>query len=289
MKNIAAIILSFVLPFTAANASEPTDTVTIFMIGDSTMADKPLAKENQERGWGQMLPLYFEGAVKIDNHAVNGRSSKSFIDEGRWDKVRELMRPGDYLIIQFGHNDEKSHDPSRHTVAGGSFDDNLRKFVTEAKSKGANPILMNSIVRRNFPAPDGTTHAQTDDKQKDWKSAQTMPANEGDILVETHGAYLDSPRNVAKAEDVPFIDLNSATRELVQQLGPTLSKNLFMWIPAGKYEFCPAGKVDNTHLNILGGLLVSRLAATELAEKIPGLRRFIKPEIYNLNDNGDAR
>ncbi len=120
----------------AQAATEPTDTVTVFMIGDSTMANKPLDKENQERGWGQMLPVYLQGAVKVDNHAVNGRSSKSFIDEGRWDKVMSLMRPGDYVIIQFGHNDEKIKSLDRYTVPGGTFDENLRRFVNDAKKQG---------------------------------------------------------------------------------------------------------------------------------------------------------
>ena len=167
MKLIHSLILSLAMPF-AMQAVEPADTVTIFMIGDSTMANKKLEKENQERGWGQMLPIYLEGAVKVDNHAVNGRSSKSFIDEGRWDVVKEKIRPGDYVIIQFGHNDEKIKDEKRYTVPGASFDDNLRRFVTEAREKGATPIIMTSIVRRNFPAPTGETQEDTDDKQADW-------------------------------------------------------------------------------------------------------------------------
>lgn len=283
MKFIPSLILALSMPF-ATLASEPSDSVTIFMIGDSTMANKSLDKENQERGWGQMLPLYFDGPIKIDNHAVNGRSSKSFIDEGRWEKVRGLIKPGDYLIIQFGHNDEKSNDPSRYTVAGGTFDENLTRFVREAREKGATPILMNSIARRNFPAPDGTAPSQTDDKQDDWKSAKSTTIAEGNILVDTHGAYLDSPRNVAEKEQAIFIDLNKDTRQLLEKLGPDLSRELFMWIPASTYEFCPKGKVDNTHLNILGGIIISRIAANRLAENVDGLKKFIKPEVYNLKN-----
>ncbi len=281
MKHISSLLLALSMPLLSV-AAEPADTVTVFMIGDSTMANKPLGKENQERGWGQMLPLYFEGALRIDNHAVNGRSSKSFISEGSWDKVMELIKPGDYLIVQFGHNDEKSQDSTRYTVPGGSFDANLTRFVREAREKGATPILMNSIARRNFPAPDGTEQAQTDDKQNDWRSARNNGLVEGDILVDTHGAYLDSPRNVATRENVTFIDLNKDTRELIQKLGPELSKDLFMWIPADTYEFCPKGKVDNTHLNILGGIIISHIAASRIAENVPGLRQYIKPEVYNI-------
>lgn len=112
MKFLATLLAASV-PMMAMAMPEPTDTVTVFMIGDSTMANKPLAKENQERGWGQMLPIYLQGKIKVDNHAVNGRSSKSFMDEGRWDKVMEKLRPGDFVIIQFGHNDEKEKSPDR--------------------------------------------------------------------------------------------------------------------------------------------------------------------------------
>ncbi len=282
MKLIKTLLLSLTVPF-MIQAAEPVDTVTIFMIGDSTMANKKLDKENQERGWGQMLPIYLEGAVKVDNHAVNGRSSKSFIDEGRWDIVKEKIRPGDYVIIQFGHNDEKSKDPKRYTVAGGTFDDNLRRFVTEAREKGATPVLMNSIVRRNFPAPSGEAQEDTDDKQADWNPDKKTYQTEGEILVDTHGDYIIAPRRVAEEMDVVFVDMNSLTHELVQGLGRDLSKQMFMWIPADTYDFCPKGKVDNTHLNILGGILVSRLAVNELAAKVPTLKPFIRPEVYNLN------
>ncbi|MCM1164027.1 MAG: rhamnogalacturonan acetylesterase [Muribaculaceae bacterium] len=280
MKHLSTLILALSLPFMAAAApAEQTDTVTIFMIGDSTMANKPLDKENQERGWGQMLPLYFQGPVKIDNHAMNGRSSKSFRTEGRWDVIMEKMRPGDYVIIQFGHNDEKIKNKDRYTEPGSTFDESLRGYVEDTKSKGGIPILMNSIVRRNFPA--GATVGE--DRDDNPPVGPTNDTEGGYILVDTHGAYLDSPRNVAKETGVVFIDMNKLTHQLVQELGPTLSRNLFMWIPANTYEFCPKGKSDNTHLNILGGIVVSRLAANALAEQVPALRKYIKPEVWNLN------
>ena len=249
MKFLSALFVACALPFVSA-AQAPSDTITVFMIGDSTMANKPLDKENQERGWGQMLPIYFDGAIKVDNHAVNGRSSKSFIDEGRWEKVREKIRPGDYVIIQFGHNDEKKKSPDRYTVPGGTFDENLKKFVNEAREKGATPILMNSIVRRNFPA---------------------------------HGAYLDSPRNVAKELGVAFIDMNKLTHDLVQGMGTEQSKSLYMWMPVGVYEFAPNGRIDNTHLNVFGAIVVSRLAVNGLAQEVPALKPYIRKTVYNLN------
>ena len=129
--------------------SDERDTITVFMIGDSTMANKPLGGDNPERGWGQMLAGYFTEDVRVDNHALNGRSSKSFIDEGHWEEVRRLIRPGDYVFIQFGHNDEKPK-PDRHTDPGTTFDANLRRFDEETRAKGGKPVLLISIVRRNF-------------------------------------------------------------------------------------------------------------------------------------------
>ncbi|MDE7028194.1 MAG: hypothetical protein K2O87_09830, partial [Duncaniella freteri] len=141
--------------------------------------------------------------------------------------------------------------------------------------------LMNSIVRRNFPPQSMIDVAsESDDKQKEWKGNYPQ---EGVILIDTHGAYLDSPRNVAKETGTTFIDMNKLTHELVQNLGPNNSRDLFMWIPAGTYEFCPKGKIDNTHLTVIGGLMVSRLAVNALAKQVPELRRYIRPEIYNLN------
>lgn len=280
MKLLNSLLLALAMPVCAFAATEPTDTVTIFMIGDSTMANKTLDKENQERGWGQMLPLYFQGPIKIDNHAVNGRSSKSFRSEGRWDAVMEKIRPGDYVIIQFGHNDEKIKNKDRYTLPGSTFDEILRQYVNETRSKGGIPILMNCIVRRNFPSNAGV---KAEDRDDNPPVGPTKDTEGGVILVDTHGAYRDAPRNVAKETGTVFIDMNKLTHKLVQELGPTLSKELFMWIPADTYEFCPKGKADNTHLNVLGGIVVSRLAANALAQEVPALKKYIRPEVYNLN------
>lgn len=253
--------------------TQPADTVTIMMIGDSTMADKVLKGDNQERGWGQMLPTLLNGPVRVDNHAVNGRSSKSFIDEGRWDKVIDRLRPGDYLIIQFGHNDEKANDPSRYTEPGSTFDANLYRFARAALDKGATPILMNSIVRRNFPAP-GAPTVTVDDKYKKGYHPEAFDS-EGLRLVDTHGQYLNPPRRVAESLGIPFIDMNAITHNAIQALGRDASRQYFMWIPANTYPFAPEGKIDNTHLNIKGATFVATLAAQALADTLPLLRPYI--------------
>ncbi|MDE6115714.1 rhamnogalacturonan acetylesterase [Barnesiella sp. WM24] len=281
MKIISSLMLLVMLPVLIM-AQEPTDSITVFMIGDSTMANKPLKDENQERGWGQMLPMMLQGKIRVDNHAVNGRSSRSFINEGRWDKVIELIRPGDYLVIEFGHNDEKPGE-KRHTDPGSTFDDNLRMFAQKALEKGATPILMNSIVRRNFPANIAEKAEDRDDNPPS-ATGPTKNAVEGDILVDTHGAYLISPRTVAEELGTPFVDLNALTHCLVQSLGREKSKELFMWIPANTYKFCPDGKIDNTHLNIYGGKVVAAIAAKAIAEAVPGLKPYIKPGILSLPD-----
>lgn len=279
MKFISSLVLMLALPL-AILAQEHTDSITVFMIGDSTMANKPLKDENQERGWGQMLPMMLQGKIRVDNHAMNGRSSRSFINEGRWDKVIEQIRPGDYLIIQFGHNDEKPGE-KRHTDPGSTFDDNLRMFAQKAIDKGATPILMNSIVRRNFPA---NVSEKAEDRDDNPPSAvgPTKNAEEGDILVDTHGDYLISPRTVAEELSVPFVNINALTHNLVQGLGREKSKELFMWIPANTYKFCPDGKIDNTHLNIYGGKVVAAIAAKAIAEEVPSMKQYIKPGIQSL-------
>lgn len=260
MKNKLTLLLIVFLLLSAFKADKPT--VTIFMIGDSTMANKDLTGGNPERGWGMVLPRYFTGEVRIDNHAMNGRSSKSFIDEGRWDKVIRRVKPGDYVFIQFGHNDEKPK-PDRHTEPGSTFDDNLRRFVNETRAKGGIPVLFNSIVRRNFDAS-GT-------------------------LVDTHGAYRESPRNVARELAVPFVDMNRITHELVQGLGPEESKKLFMWVESNTVPAMPKGKEDNTHLNPYGAKVIAGLAVDALAEAVPALAGYVRrPDIVVAKDgSGD--
>lgn len=241
---------------------EKKDVITIFMIGDSTMANKSQAKGNTERGWGQMLPEFLTSDIMVDNHAADGRSSLSFINEGRWKKVLSKIRKGDYVFIQFGHNDEKPA-ADLYTKPGGSFDDNLRRFVRETKAKGGHPILFNSIVRRNFP-PEG------------MKEHRGRYEKEGNTLIDTHGEYLDSPHRVAKEMQVPFIDLNKLTHDLVTGMGVEQSKQLFMWVPAGKYEFCPKGKIDNTHLNIKGGRIVAGIAIGAVVKTVPELTPYVR-------------
>jgi lysophospholipase L1-like esterase len=153
---------------TPSNSLPP---ITVYMIGDSTMADRPADKMAVEQGWGQRLPDFVNSKATIANHAVNGRSSRSFIEEGRWTIVMNSLQPDDWVMIQFGHNDNKD-DPARHTDPFTTYAANLRLFVKETREKGAHPILCTPIVRGSFTS-DG-------------------------VLVNTHGDYLEAVIMVAQ-------------------------------------------------------------------------------------------
>ena len=294
MKHTFICLLGLLLVLSAFTAGKPK--ITIFMIGDSTMSDKSLTGGNPERGWGHVLPGFFSEDIIVDNHAQNGRSSKSFIDEGRWDKVLSLIKKGDYVFIQFGHNDEKPK-ADRHTDPGTTFDANLRKFVNETRAKGGIPVLFNSIVRRNFGTADNKAVAEAilqDDIRKginpDAKhdASPAVVPETGDKLIDTHGAYLDSPRNVAKELDVPFVDMNKLTRELVESIGPEESKKLFMWVPANTVAAMPKGREDNTHLNVHGARVIAGITVDAIAKEVPELAKHVRHYDFVVAQDGSG-
>jgi lysophospholipase L1-like esterase len=233
----------------ASAAAGLSNAPTIFMAGDSTMANKPLTPPQPERGWGQILPLYFKEEVVIKNLAVNGRSSKSFREEGRWQLMLDQIRSGDYVIIQFGHNDEKKEDPKRYTEAFGSFKQNLERYIREVREKQANPVLATPVVRRSF--------------------------TNNNELRDTHGDYPVAVRQVAAEQKVPLLDLQKHTAELVLKLGPELSKKLYMWIEPGEYSTIPDGRKDDTHFNGYGASRVCDLAVDEMKTAVPGLAEWL--------------
>lgn len=291
MKQRLTLLLGMFLLLSAFTSDKPV--ATIFMIGDSTMANKVLSGGNLERGWGQMLPGFFSEDIHVDNHAVNGRSSKSFIDEGRWDVVLSKIKKGDYVFIQFGHNDEKP-DVKRHTDPDTTFDANLRRFILETRSRGGIPVLFNSIVRRNF----GGQHVSSavlekavkqDDVRRDVTAENRDSVfKEGTLLIDTHGAYLDSPRNVAKELNVPFVDMNKITHDLVQGMGPEKSKEIYMWVPANKVLACPEGRADNTHLNIHGARVIAGLTVDAIANAVPALAKYVRHYDFVVAKDGSG-
>ncbi|MBS5639656.1 MAG: pectin esterase [Bacteroides sp.] len=244
VKMVGLLATALIL-FSAFRADKPV--ITIFMIGDSTMANKKIDGGNPERGWGMVLPGFFSEDIRIDNHAANGRSSKSFISEGRWEKVISKVKKGDYVFIQFGHNDEKA-DSTRHTDPGSTFDENLRRYVNETRAKGGM----------------------------------------GTVLFDTHGAYLDTPRNVAKELGVTFIDMNKITHDLVQGLGPVESKKLFMFVEPNQVPAFPKGREDNTHLNVYGARTIAGLAVDAIGKEIPELAKYIRQFDYVVAQDGSG-
>lgn len=227
-----------------------SDNITIHLIGDSTMAEKDgTAEQNPERGWGQVLSQYFDSAVTVKNYAKNGRSSRSFISEGRWKEVYDNLQEGDFVLIQFGHNDQKINDPSRYSNPSGGYYHNLKKFVDEARIKGGTPILLTSIVRRKF--------------------------NEFGTLEDTHGLYPIIVRQLATDEEVLLIDHLYLTEKIVAEMGPEESKKIYLWVQPGQFEKFPEGKEDDTHLNLDGANLYSKLVATELKKFKTTLKNHI--------------
>lgn len=158
--------------------------ITVFMAGDSTMANKPVPNEQNERGWGQMLQPFFIDQATISNHAVNGRSSKSFMDEGLWDGILKDMKAGDWVIVQFGHNDAKT-DAARHTDPFTTYTENLKKYVADARAKGGIPIIATSVVRAS---------------------------------LESHGNYPEAAIATANELMVPLLDLEATTKAYVGAL-----------------------------------------------------------------------
>lgn len=276
LSFLALFLSALTLVLSAATENKKT---TVFMIGDSTMANKDVSGDKQERGWGMMLQNFFSDDIIIDNHAVNGRSSKSFINEGRWQKVLDKIKPGDYVFIQFGHNDEKP-DTARHTDPGSTFDANLRRFVNESRLKGATPVLFNSVVRRSFAK---SKTAVTDD---DLRSNSSSDLVEGDSLIDTHGEYLVSPRRIAVETGVPFVDANRITHDLEQGLGREGSKTLHMIFKPGETPSLPKGRKDNTHYNINGAMTVAGLLAEATVEKVPELKKHYRKYDISVDKTG---
>ena len=232
MRFVVLFFASAVL-VTSLNGAQGRRPPHVHMAGDSTMADKPTDPPNPEHGWGQLLPKFFRDPSIIVNHAVNGRSTRSFISEGRWQKLVDALQPGDWVIIQFAHNDEKIF-PN----AGGEFKDNLKRFVADVRTKHANAILATPCARRSF--------------------------DDAGNLVETHGDYPDAVRAVATETKTPLLEMNRLTMALERDHGVEGSKRLHLWVAAGVYQRQPNGYEDNTHYSAYGAERVAALAVQEM-------------------------
>jgi lysophospholipase L1-like esterase len=220
----------------ACASAPPPHKTKLYLIGDSTMANK-IRATFPETGWGMPLGTFFDTTVVVDNRAQNGRSTRTFLAENRWQPVVAALQAGDYVFIQFGHNDESANYPDRYTTPE-DYRKNLIKFVTETRGKKAIPVLLTPVTRRYF------------DK-------------EGNIK-ETHAVYSAATVAVATQYQVLLVDMDKLSRELLQQFGDEPSKLLFMQLAPGDHPNYPLGRADNTHFNELGARKMAQLVVNDL-------------------------
>ncbi|MDJ1468704.1 glycosyl hydrolase family 28 protein [Xanthocytophaga flava] len=228
----------------------------IFLIGDSTMANKA-PSDAPETGWGMVFSEFFTTDVEIQNHAVNGRSTKSFRTLGHWDKVHNQLQKGDWVLIQFGHNDQKVSDTSRYAAPQTDYKQNLIRYIKETRAKGASPILLTPVMRRKF--------------------------DENGNFVDQHGDYPAVVKAVAKELNVPLIDLHEASRKVIVNHGVEGSKQLFMHLEGKVYPKFPEKKIDDTHFSKYGASVMASLVADAIKTQNIPLASYLEkfsPEKY---------
>ena len=217
----------------------------IWIIGDSTVEDN----QPPFRGWGWALPRYVKEGVEVRNHALSGRSTRSFREEGLWEPVAQGLSAGDLLMIQFGHNDEK--DDERHTDPETTYPENLWRYCREAMDRGAQPVLLTPVSRRFFVG--------------------------GGAMLYTHGEYPRAVRKLAAEKGIPLIDLKKASRELYLSLGEEKTAELFVRLRPGENPDFPDGHDDKTHFNATGADTICRLVTAGM-RKIPSCACFLKDD-----------
>lgn len=245
LQNFKILLLSlFLVGFTFSG----NEKVTLFLAGDSTM-QRYEEHETPMRGWGQYLQEFFDEKVKVQNKAIGGRSTRTYIEEGRWQGIMDQVKADDYIFIQFGHNDQSSK-PERYTSPE-DYRTNLIKFLTEVKAKKANPVLLTPITMRVFKE-DGTVRNGL-------------------------GVYPGIVRKVAEEMGVAMIDLNKKTTRYVESLGDEASKEIYMWLKAGEYPKYPEWLQDNTHLREAGARKYAEMATESIRElKLKPLVKHLK-------------
>lgn len=215
--------------------------VRLYVIGDST-ASPYNSSRFPRMGWAQVLQGFFNpDSVEVVNMALSGRSSKSYYtDPGGWKTVRNALNPGDYLFIQFGHNDEKSGNEDLYTAPYTTYKEYLKRYVDTARSLGAIPVLLTPIHRNR------------------WN---------GDQVDDSHGDYPPAMRQLAQEEDVPLIDLTRLTESLFESYGEEMvTREFFMNLPGSLYRYYPEGNEDNTHLQDRGAYEVAKLVHRSIGQ-----------------------
>lgn len=210
-------------------------TTTIYMAGDSTAAHKE-ADKRPETGWFEKLNLFLPDDITTKNYAFNGASTKTFFKNGKLDLIDNNIKEGDYLLIQFGHNDQKVEDPNWGTTLD-EYQHNLQKLVDTAQKHDAIPVILSSIVRRRF---------------------------DGNTLINSLGEYPAAAHEVASNNGITFIDLNAITYNALQKLGPEKGKSWYLNVDHS--ENYPNGVHDNTHLNPDGATVIARFVAEEISK-----------------------
>ena len=238
MKRMLFIAFLGLMAFTTREQTK----IKVWLIGDSTMSIKDV-KAYPETGWGMPFKNFFDSSVTVDNRAKNGRSTKTFLSEGLWKPVVENLSEGDYVLIQFGHNDEVKTKASYSTES--EFTANLTRYVLESRSKKAVPVLITPVARRKF---DSLGH-----------------------IVSTHEVYAELVRRVASDLHVPLIDLDKKSQALLQQMGPETSKFLYNYLEPGEHPNYPDGKMDDTHFSELGARRMAEIVLAEI--------RFLKLDL----------
>lgn len=220
---------------------------TIHLAGDSTVTDQP-SGHFPYTGWGQMIGLFLESSIAVANYACSGRSSKSFIQEGRLNRIEKKLRKGDFLLVQFAHNDEKENDGG--TDPSTTYPAYLKQYIDVARRHEAHPVLIAPMHRRVYET-DGS-------------------------IRNTHGDYIEAMRQLALKEDVPFVDLASLSKAYFEELGEEQSKQVFLWTEPGQYEYLPEGSQDNTHFSEFGAIAIAKLVAQGIQEA------GVEPLLYHL-------
>ncbi|MGN6402175.1 MAG: rhamnogalacturonan acetylesterase [Flavisolibacter sp.] len=247
MKRFSYITILVLMAFVYPQKKK----ITVYLIGDSTMANKEV-KAFPETGWGMPFAYFFDSSVVVDNRAKNGRSTRTFISENLWQPVANALQAGDYVFIQFGHNDESKQKADRYTSPE-DYKKNLIKFITETRDKKAIPILLTPVARRRFDAA-GT-------------------------VLESHEIYAPLVCEVAKEYNVPLIDLDRKSKVLLQQFGKENSKWLFMQLDKNEHPNYPEGRNDNTHFNELGARKMAEIVLSEIKNLGLDLKNHIRPPL----------
>ncbi|WDF80430.1 rhamnogalacturonan acetylesterase [Mucilaginibacter sp. KACC 22773] len=220
------------------------DQVTVYLAGNSTVVDQD---DEPWCSWGQMITRFFKPGVAIADHAESGLTLGSFLNSHRLDKILSIIKPGDYLFIEFGHNDQKEKGPEDGAYK--SYTDRLKLFISKIRDKNAIPVIVTSTSRRAF--------------------------NDSSKVVNTLGDYPDAARKVAKAQNVPLIDLNVMTAKLYEALGNEGSKKAFVWYPANSFLNQPKDLADNTHFNSYGAYEIAKCVIEGIKGNHLGIEKYI--------------